>query len=112
METKDIRKLEVGDKLIITNWWGIWVVSITEIREYAENNFICREYKFTGMEEEGIESIDINPLCNLAPHPYYHWCVLDGSEFYIFSGTAPFKSHCNEMMNSIKYNLKRIDEIC
>ena len=108
---KDMRYLEVGDKLIITNWWGTWVVKITEIREFAENNLICKEYKFSGMEEEGIDSLVINPLCKLAPHPYYHWCIMDVSEFYIFSGTAPFKSHCDEMMSSIKYNMKKIDEV-
>ena len=108
---KDMRELENGDRLIITNDWGVWIVKVTEVEKFERDGFIWETIKFTGMEDEGIDSFSAKCVdIALGVSPYCHTCIMEGSEFDIFSGIASYMSHCDSLLSAIHYNAKKIDE--
>ena len=108
---KDMRELKNGDRLIVTNGWGVWIVKVTEIEKFEREGFIWETVKFTGMEDEGIDSFTAKlPDIALGVSPYCYKCIMDGNEFDIFSGIAPYMSHCDSLLSAVEYNMKKIDE--
>ena len=63
------------------------------------------------MEDEGIDSFTAK-LADIAlgVSPYCYKCIMDGNEFDIFSGIAPYMSHCDSLLSAVEYNMKKIDE--
>lgn len=105
---KEFRYLERGDRLIATNGWGIWILTITEVKKISNEDFILTTCKFTGMEDAKVTEFTTHLGVS---GKYHHYCSIDGNEFDFFTGIEPFKEHCKSLISSVQYNLKRIDEL-